>query len=54
MYVSVIATWSVKLFPVAYSVIMPTSRPNITHLPLLISAFFTQPKACACVRVCSE
>ena len=32
-----------KLTPVEYSVSIPTRRPNMTHLPLEISAFGTQP-----------
>ena len=36
--------WLGKSTPVAYSVISPTSRPNMTQRPLVISFFLVQPK----------
>lgn len=40
---TIILSWSIKDTPVAYSVSMPTMRPNMTHRPLLISFFLVQP-----------
>ena len=36
-------SWSMKLTPVASSVMSPMAMPIITHRPLLISFFFVHP-----------
>ncbi|PNH12732.1 hypothetical protein TSOC_000312 [Tetrabaena socialis] len=44
------ANWCGKSTPVAYSVSMPTSKPNITQRPLLISFLGVHPKTWAFPR----